>query len=319
VDPDRMYCYVVRVHGDTPLHTSLSNKVCLPTDYPNVPQWNYLRVATVEAEGHVVVIDSVDLSATARRYHLERTFNGEPWEEIASAPGGISPTVVFNDLDVLTQERSYTYRVVVDDSCGVMALTSNVGTSILLLAESRLDGTNHLRWNGYVQWAGLVNGYTIYRSLDNGPFTPIAINPPAQWDYTDDVRAFTAGNGLFCYYVEANEAGNPSAIEAVSTSNAACAVQQEEVWIPNAFIASGINNSFKPILAYADVREYELTLFNRWGQSIWTTNDPDEAWDGRMDGDFVPQGVYAYFCAFQNGAGKKFERRGTVTFIAGLE
>lgn len=319
VDPDRTYCYVIKARGDTPVHTALSNKVCRVTAYPAVPQWNYLRVATVEGPGHVMIVDSVDLSATARRYRLERTANGGPWEEVASVPGGIAPTVVFDDLDALTQERSYTYRVVVDDSCGVPALTSNVGTSMLLLAQSDLDGTNRLRWNGYVQWAGLVSGYTIHRSLDDGPFTPIAVNPPGEWSYTDDVRAFTAGNGRFCYYVEAVEAGNASLIDATSLSNIACAVQEEEVWIPNAFIAGGVNNLFKPVLAYVDVRQYGFTIFNRWGQSIWSTTDPDQAWDGRVDGNFVPQGVYAYFCSFQNGAGKTFERRGTVTFIAGLE
>lgn len=318
VTPDRTYCYVVRARGDTPEHVSLSNKACRLTDYPAVPQWNYLRVATVQEEGHVVVVDSVDLSATARRYHLERTFNGGPWEEIASAPGGVPPIIVFHDLDALTQERSYTYRVVVDDSCGVPALTSNVGTSILLLAESDLSGFNRLRWNGYVEWAGQVSGYVVYRSLDGGDFLPITITPPDQWDFLDDARPFAAGTGRFCYYVQALETGNPSLIDAVSVSNVACAVQQEEVWIPNAFIAGGINRTFKPVLAYVDVRQYELVIFNRWGQSIWSTTDPDEAWDGRVDDAFVPQGVYAYYCAFQNGAGKKFERRGTVTFLPGM-
>ncbi|MEO7080278.1 MAG: gliding motility-associated C-terminal domain-containing protein, partial [Flavobacteriales bacterium] len=79
----------------------------------------------------------------------------------------------------------------------------------------------------------------------------------------------------------------------------------------------GYNNSFHPVLSYADVDRYEFTIFNRWGQQIWTTTDRYEAWDGRVDGRMVPQGVYAYYCSFLNGSGKTVERRGTVTFLAG--
>ncbi|HEY0978971.1 MAG TPA: gliding motility-associated C-terminal domain-containing protein, partial [Flavobacteriales bacterium] len=88
-----------------------------------------------------------------------------------------------------------------------------------------------------------------------------------------------------------------------------------QVWIPNAFIAGGRNHAFQPVLAYADAAEYELVIYNRWGQEIWRTNDPTLAWDGRVDGQFVPQGVYAYYCGFLNGAAKRIERRGTVTFL----
>ncbi len=72
------------------------------------------------------------------------------------------------------------------------------------------------------------------------------------------------------------------------------------------------------MLSYADVERYEFTIFNRWGQQIWTTSDRYEAWDGRVEGRLVPQGVYAYYCSFLNGAGKTVERRGTVTFLPGL-
>ncbi len=313
--PFKSYCYVVRAVGSTPLLVSLSNKVCRTTNYPSVPQWNYLRNATVVEPDHVLVVDSVDLSAKAYRYRLERTFNGQPWEEITTAPGGVSPTITFDDLDVITAERSYTYRIIVEDSCGIVADTSNTGTSILLLVEPGIDGINRLRWNGYVQWAGPVVGYTVYRSIGDGAFMPIAFNPPDMWELDDDVNSYIASNGRFCYFVEANESGNPSGINSVSMSNEVCAIQQEAVWIPNAFIAGGANDSFKPVLAFVDVKGYELIIYNRWGQEIWSTTDPDMTWDGKLNDFYVPQGVYAYYCAFHNGAGKKFEERGTVTFL----
>lgn len=315
VEPFHTYCYVVKAVGLSPGQVSLSNNECRVTAYPAIPQWNYLRLATVEDEDHVLVVDSVDLSARAHAYRLERTFNGGPWEAIASAPGGSSPTVVFNDMDVTTAERSYLYRVIVEDSCGTDVVTSNTGTSILLTAQPGLDATNQLRWNGYEHWDGNVQGYEVQRSIDEDPFTPIAFNPPGQWEYVDDVSDYIGSRGRFCYRVVAVETGNGSGLNAESVSNEACAVQQEAVWVPNAFIAGGVNHDFKPVLAFVDVRTYQFIIYNRWGQEIWSTTDPNEAWKGQIDGSYVPQGVYAYYCAVNNGAGKKYEERGTVTFL----
>lgn len=317
VQADHVYCFVMRAIGASPEETSLSNKTCRTTAYPQVPQWNYLRVATVVAKDHITVVDSVDLGAFTSRLTLERTFNGEPWETIAEVPGGTGPVVVFEDFDVQTSERSYTYRVAAEDSCGARTAISNVGNTMLLNVSADLDGYNHLYWNGYSEWAGNVAGYTVYRSIVDGPFEPVGTTMPSIWEFPDNVESLFETPGKFCYYVVANEAGNPTGIDAVSTSNIACAVQKEEVWIPNAFIATGYNFEFKPVLAYADINRYEFTIFNRWGQQIWTTNDRDQAWDGRVNGGYVPQGVYAYYCSFLNGAGKTVERKGTVTFLPG--
>lgn len=318
LEPFSEYCYTVKAIGDSTFMRSLSNQVCQLTDYPALPASNYLRVATVVAPDHIVVVDSVDGSASVRRYRLERTNNGGPWEEVASQPGSGSPTVVFNDLDVITDLRSYSYRVIVEDSCGVEALTSNTGTTMLLVAEAGVDGVNRLRWNGYEEWAGTVSGYTVYRSIGEGPFEPIAFNAPDDWDLDDPVNNFYTSNGRFCYYIEAVETGNPSGIDALSNSNTACAIQQEAVWVPNAFNAASEtaqNTHFQPVVAFVDVKGYEFIIFNRWGQEIWSTTDVYEPWNGTVNGNYVPQGVYAYYVAVYNGAGKKFEERGTVTFL----
>lgn len=315
VDPFRSYCYVVKALGAQPGQEVLSNVGCRTTSYPPVPQWVYLSNTTVTAPDEVTVTVNADATAQAGDYRIERSNNGEPWVEVAQYPGGAPLPITFVDTDVLTAERSYQYQVVVTDSCGAPALVSNKGTSILLVAEPGLDGVNRLRWNGYQQWAGGSAGFNVYRSVAGGPFELIATKAPAVWEHADNVNGFISSNGRFCYYVEEMETGNPNGADAVSVSNEACAVQQEAVWVPNAFIAGGVNDRFSPVLAFVDVEGYELIIYNRWGQQIWSTNDPGEAWKGTINGTYVPQGVYAYYCGFYNGAGQKFEERGTVTFL----
>ena len=316
--PFATYRYVVKAVGDSTSMRSLSNQVAQVTDYPALPQSNYLRTVTVTGPDHITIVDSVDQAASVRKYRLERTNNGGPWEEVATQPGSLSPVIVFEDVDVETGSRSYGYRVIVEDSCGVETLTSNPGESILMAATAGTDGVNRLRWNGYQQWAGSVGGFNLYRSIGDGPFELIAQPGPLEWEAQDNVQAFITSNGRFCYYVEAIETGNPSGINATSTSNAACAVQQEAVWIPNAFDAGSstvVNTVFKPVVAFVDVEAYELIIYNRWGQQIWETTDANKGWDGRVNDHFVPQGTYAYYLGVRNGADKMYERRGMLTFL----
>lgn len=319
VDPFTTYCYVVKAYLDSGTSTSLSNKACRVTDYPAIPQFNYIRTATVLGPEEVLVVDSIDSSAEVRRYLLERSTNGGPYMTVAVQAGVGGGVIQFTDFDVDTDERSYTYRVQVQDSCGNDAVTSNIGNTIHLRAEAGLDGFNRLIWNGYEDWAGQVSGYAILRSVAGGPYTLLATNAPGVWSYVDDVRDLDATNGSFCYQVQALEAGNPSGLNATSESNIVCAIQEAQVWIPNAFIAGGYNSNFVPVTAYTDLVDYEFTIINRWGQEIWTSNTPGEPWKGVVNGNYVPQGVYGYYCAFRNGEGRIFEKRGTVTFIWGLE
>lgn len=313
--PGHSYCFVVKAVG-TAGQTALSNLTCRNADYPATAGWNYLGTVTVEGPGEVRIEDLPDPAGAGGTLLLERSYNGLPWDTVAMQSAMGLPAT-FTDHDVLTDVRSYTYRVSVLDSCGKPVAVSNKGTSILLQAEPGFDGINHLRWNGYVQWAGTVGHYAVYRSVADGPYELVGTVPGTQWALEDNVQGFTATPGRFCYYVVAQETGNPAGADASSTSNVACAVQHEEVWIPNAFIEGGANNTFKPVLAYADARTYELNIYNRWGQLIWTTTNPEQAWDGRSEGRLVPQGVYAYYCSFRNGEGKTVVRSGTVTFLPG--
>ncbi|MCB0792903.1 MAG: gliding motility-associated C-terminal domain-containing protein [Flavobacteriales bacterium] len=318
--PFTTYCYVVKALKAGGGASSLSNKVCRITDYPPVPAFNYLRTATVIADDHIRVIDSVDMSAIASRYRLERSANGEPFEQIASRNGiGAGPLVVFDDLDVEADLRSYRYRVAVDDSCGTETILSNEGATIHLRTEADLEGLVHLDWNGYEDWAGAVLGYNVYCSIGGAPYFLLTTTASGDWRFTHDVSELTESNGRFCYVVEANEGGNPSGIQASSESNVSCAIQPEQFWMPNAFIAGGVNDQFFPVTAYTDVQNYAFIIYNRWGQEIWSTMDPNVAWNGQVGGSYVPQGVYAWYCAFENGAGRRFEERGTVTFLWGRE
>ncbi|MEM6396274.1 MAG: choice-of-anchor L domain-containing protein [Bacteroidota bacterium] len=67
----------------------------------------------------------------------------------------------------------------------------------------------------------------------------------------------------------------------------------------------GRNDLFK-IFFNGAVTDYNVTIFNRWGQEVWSTTDPSEGWDGTKDGEPQPMEGYLYISTFnQNGMPQK--------------
>jgi len=68
--------------------------------------------------------------------------------------------------------------------------------------------------------------------------------------------------------------------------------------LPNVFTPNGdgANDLFVPF-PYRFVDRIELSIFNRWGQMVYKTTDPDIRWDGTgLNGKELSDGVYHYVC-----------------------
>ena len=39
---------------------------------------------------------------------------------------------------------------------------------------------------------------------------------------------------------------------------------------------------------------YELRIYSRWGQEVFSTTDPDARWNGKFIGEDLPVDVYTY-------------------------
>ena len=64
------------------------------------------------------------------------------------------------------------------------------------------------------------------------------------------------------------------------------------VFAPGAFTpdGDGDNDVWKPVIRGFDTTSYELSIFNRWGDRVFFSNNPDEPWTGGvMDGGFFGQ------------------------------
>ena len=70
-------------------------------------------------------------------------------------------------------------------------------------------------------------------------------------------------------------------------------VYRTSVYAPNAFTPDeSTNREFK--LFIEGVRDYRLTIYNRQGTQVFTSEDPTAHWDGTYGGKPCPQGNYVW-------------------------
>jgi len=155
------------------------------------------------------------------------------------------------------------------------------------------------------------------------------INPMELCEETDDVVTYNIyyapfegseftkveeiGNSLTTEYLHKPDVGIAGcyAVTAVDTfanesdfSNIICVDNCPFYTLPNTFTPNndGQNDFFQPF-PYCFIDRVEFTVFNRWGEVVFTTNDPDLNWDGtNLKGQDLAEGTYYYTCRY-------FERR----------
>jgi gliding motility-associated-like protein len=85
--------------------------------------------------------------------------------------------------------------------------------------------------------------------------------------------------------------------------------------VPNAFTPNndGKNDCFG-FQNWGFMNDYKLTIFNRWGQVVFRSNNPFDCWDGKMKGIEQPAGIYI-FQASGKGLCGPVSRNGTLALI----
>lgn len=94
-----------------------------------------------------------------------------------------------------------------------------------------------------------------------------------------------------------------------------------QLYKPNAFSPNhdDINDTFQ---VYADCPflNFELQIFDRWGQMVFQTQNPDDGWDGKTrTGADLPMGVYVFRVAYEweviPGQRAKRQETGSISII----
>lgn len=96
-------------------------------------------------------------------------------------------------------------------------------------------------------------------------------------------------------------------------------ISESKLDMPNAFSPNGdgINDIYKAKDGYQSLVEFQATIFNRWGQKLYSWNDPAGGWDGKFNGKDVKQGVYFVLVKAKGADGRQFNIRRDVNLLRG--
>ncbi|HRG54354.1 MAG TPA: gliding motility-associated C-terminal domain-containing protein, partial [Bacteroidia bacterium] len=89
------------------------------------------------------------------------------------------------------------------------------------------------------------------------------------------------------------------------------------IFIPNAFTpdGNGMNDVFLPKMF--GVREFSMTIYNRWGDLIFISTDSEIGWNGRVDGigEIVKDDIYIYKIYIRDLKGNPKIYKGKLTVV----
>jgi gliding motility-associated-like protein len=95
-------------------------------------------------------------------------------------------------------------------------------------------------------------------------------------------------------------------------------VQDIIFYAPNSFTPDGDehNQSWGIYVGGLDVYNFDLFVFDRWGEVIWESHDPSVKWDGTYKGQIVPEGTYVWRASAKDALNDgKYEFNGYINVL----
>jgi gliding motility-associated-like protein len=216
------------------------------------------------------------------------------------------------DEDVNVAEKSYCYRIGVNDLCGHVSKPSNEGCNIVLKGE-----VGHLffdlDWSPYREWKGGVKNYELFRHVDNTSMSSLVNTDLLRTHHDEDLDLWW---GAYYYVVKAYESDfHGIGFNATSLSNEIRLIQPPMVFVPNAFSPNGDNVNDIWGVSHAFVREFRMQVFNRWGEKVWDNDYKGNQWDGITRGKLAMNDVFVWIVTYKGWDNRFYTQKGTVTVM----
>jgi gliding motility-associated-like protein len=253
--------------------------------------YNYAIYSVDQISGDLTLITEQERSS----YRIEGLQNGEEYCFVVESEGTYGITDIEDPLFNFSQIACDVPK----DSLAPCVPILNV---INLCDDETIIGSqgefvNRLLWSEPTDGCLTDNdleSFNIYFSEDSSSFTFLenvsASNPFLYDDFLDNRIAG-------CYAITSiDSSGNESAL-----SNIVCSANCPLYELPNVFTPNGDNaNDLYVPRENRFVASVDMKIFNRWGQLVFETTDPEINWDGtNFAGDELAEGVYYYKCNVQ--------------------
>ncbi|MGG7662140.1 gliding motility-associated C-terminal domain-containing protein [Dyadobacter sp. BHUBP1] len=274
---------------------SLEPKTSAPGDITNA-------LVTVKDENTISTKVELSGEGLTSEYNLivERALLGTSNFELVSPANNQS--LQWDDTNVSTSQNSYCYRFQYENACKMKSPSFSTPVCSILLTTNTPD----IVWNPEAPFISTVETYTLQQVDKSGNVvneTPKGLST----NHTLDL----ASQSDFGYRIEAKSSdGN-----FVSLSNLLNFRSEAILLVPDAFTPNGdaYNERFE-VKAYF-VKDFKMSVFSRWGEVVYHSNDIAEGWDGNIKTGKAPGGYYLYKIEATNASGQTVVKNGSFLLI----
>ena len=182
------------------------------------------------------------------------------------------------------------------------------------------------------QTAGTFYHRKVYQvdDCDSVIVLKLQVHPEYDLHFTETIPEGTAydNHGIFLHE-SLLEGGNRIDTSITHQSEYGCdsvihvsiqvAVADIAIYLPNAITPSksdGLNDVFSlPERIQNQIADFEIVVFNRWGEMVFYSTDKNFRWSGEYKGKTFYDNVYQYVIHYSNPYGKMFTTKGTITVL----
>lgn len=137
-------------------------------------------------------------------------------------------------------------------------------------------------------------------------------NASYKWqDNSNDPKFYVNTPGLYWVSITTPCATLIDSINVTLSNECDCKIYLPNVFTPN---LDNINDYFGPNIN-CNIKFYALSVFDRWGSNVFSSQNPLEVWDGMSKGKMCQEGVYLYSLRYSYSNKSIMTRQGTLTLI----
>lgn len=258
--------------------------------------------AVVEGDNSVTLTWSQDADFAPDAYTINTLRNGAP----AGTAQTTAPTYTDAGYDTTVPTC---YTISYKDLCDNTSPTSQPACPIQLSGQLNDDNTIDLTWSPYTGWANGVSLYQIIKADADGNLLETVTT--GSTSYTDDAE--DPENQIYSYTIRAVPAD--AAVTIQSVSNTITKIKDPNLHYPTAFTPNGDGLNDRFIVFGEYVTGFEMNIFNRWGELLFSTRDLADGWDGTYHGNPMPEGTYAFRAKITDRTGRTFDKSGSVLLL----
>jgi len=162
---------------------------------------------------------------------------------------------------------------------------------------------------------------TIYQGQETGLHSTPIPGVTYTWDPPDglssiyDTDPTASPDATTTYYVELDDGYGCKYVDSVTIVVLEVFCFEPYIFIPNSFTPNGDGQNDILFVRSQYIEEMYFAVYDRWGEKVFESTDPQYGWDGTFRGELLEPAVYDYYIEIRCYNELQFFKKGNITLL----